>query len=276
VRQWRRYIVATAAFMTLAALGSRTTDVHATAGARWSIGHISAASPDPCGFRSRVWPKIQYSASLIATVQNEIDGKGGNLNWSDMTYIQTYLRDMVRDMASDYGKPNGWLILDRELAAVAGQLRAALYDWESYNSSGPVNTVAVIHYPQDMTNANGLQSQSWATIKNICPGGGKSRTNVGLINYYSVESSTTEWFTAPAKWSIVYHYDCSGLRDYSDGNGGRGQFLLTVRTAGNNLVQTAANESGKTAWGQQHLSRPGRFYLKVDTACYWHLIVHPY
>jgi len=231
-----------------------------------------AAVADPCGFQSRVWGHIQEAADLVATIQKKIDSDTGNANDADVTYYQTYFRDSIRDMAHDFGNPVGWKPLMQTEGAVAGRLRDALLDYEQNGPNGDIQVIHIIKYHKYVQEASDLQQQAWAQVKGMCAGG-NGHTALGLINYYSSDDFNSSWFTAPARWVIVYHYDCTGLRDYSDGRGGSGHFLLTIRTAGNNLVATAANEQGRTAWGIQRLSRPGRFYLRIQSNCYWHISV---
>jgi hypothetical protein len=75
---------------------------------------------------------------------------------------------------------------------------------------------------------------------------------------------TSQWFRAPTEWRILWSYDCSAY-------GSRGNFILDVYAGPNNVVDTAANALGTRGNGTNYEHQGGRFYLKINSECAWHV-----
>jgi hypothetical protein len=182
---------------------------------------------------------------------------------ADAAFYKQGLRDAILDMAADFGYPAGWQNLRYELGAAMQQLREGLQEWESTAGSfqilsGKYRVAAQAH-----------QARAWARIASICPRKGPVLTKPILLRWYNWGDAQSGSIGVPQHWRVAYNFDCRGATDYSNFDGGH--FILTVRQGNNSLVSTAANEVGLTGSGAQPENQKGRFYLKVQSDCYWHV-----
>jgi hypothetical protein len=78
---------------------------------------------------------------------------------------------------------------------------------------------------------------------------------------------TTQWFRAPTEWKISWSYDCSAY-------GSRGNFIVDLWSGPTSLVDGVANALGSRGNGMTYEHQGGRFYLKVNSECSWHIQAH--
>lgn len=247
--------------------------------AQSSLSSHAFAPADPCGFRSFVWPQVQWTSRILTEVPKDSLGQDNQKLYSaDMTFDGSYIRDFVRDVAGDYGRPTGWKPLVDQLSTIFANLHDALAKWEDFQAQtgggGPVGIR--IYKPVSLSPASQAMQQAWTTIKSLCARGGKSAAaSAWVASHYASGNWTPPAFNVPSHWILIYHYDCTGLRDYSDGNNGSDPFSITLEDANHGFIATLVSTIGRTAWGSQRMSRAGRFTLKVTSDCYWHFRVNP-
>jgi hypothetical protein len=139
--------------------------------------------------------------------------------------------------------------------------------WPVYFVWGIGNNSYLMHmdnYESDSTFA--AVARSFVPIH---PSGSAPPPPVGgiLLDVQGSGVHTTQWFHAPAEWKISWSYDCSAY-------GSRGNFIVDLWSGPTSLVDGVANTLGSRGNGMTYEHQGGRFYLKVNSECNWHIQAH--
>jgi hypothetical protein len=80
-----------------------------------------------------------------------------------------------------------------------------------------------------------------------------------LLNQQGSGTASTQSFSAPTNWDLVWSYDCSSF-------GSSGNFEVNVQ---GNLGPLGVNQMGTSGSGTEYYHQGGSYYLEVDSECSW-------
>jgi hypothetical protein len=90
------------------------------------------------------------------------------------------------------------------------------------------------------------------------------RPSTTLLDVQGTGIHTTQWFHAPSEWKIAWSYDCTAF-------GYRGNFSVDLWSGPTSLVDGVSNVLGMRGSGMTYEHQGGRFYLKINSECNWHI-----